>query len=165
MDVVVYAALCPEGEERRWAYRLLGLAAEREWGLTRLPDIARMAGGKPWFPDFPAFHFNLSHSWGAAVCALHDGPVGVDVERLRPAPRRLAAGLDDESFFRRWTALEATVKRQGRGAGALLRMREPDRLCQCLEGLLPGWIVTVCPQKSAPLRVVRIGPEGKAALL
>lgn len=158
--MVVYGALCPEGGERRCAYRLLALAAEREWGLLRLPDIARTDGGKPYFPGLPGLHFNLSHSHGAAVCALHDQPVGVDVERLRPAPRRLAAGMDDESFFRRWTALEATVKRQGRGAGALLRAQAPDGLCQCLEGFLPGWIVTVCPQISAPVRRVRIGLEG-----
>ena len=162
MDVIVYGALCPEGEERSCAYRLLALALKQECGVPRLPGIARADGGKPWFPDHPALCFNLSHSHGAAVCALHDRPVGVDVERLRPAPKRLAAGLGDEDFFRLWTAREATVKRQGRGVGALLRPLEPDRLCQCLENFLPGWIVTVCPQKNAPIRVVRIGAEALA---
>ena len=81
MELVVYGGLCPAGEERKLAYRLLALALERE------------AGGKPFFPGFPQLQFNLSHSRGAAVCALHHLPVGVDVERLRQPPRRLARGL------------------------------------------------------------------------
>ena len=50
-------------------------------------------------PDRPDLQFNLSHSHGAAVCALHHLPIGVDVERLRPAPRRLSRGMDDGDFF------------------------------------------------------------------
>lgn len=165
MEVVVYGMLCPEGEERSAARRLLALAIKQEYGLAELPEVGRAQGGKPYFPAYPGLCFNLSHSHGATVCALHDQPVGVDVERLRPAPGRLAAGLDDESFFRLWTAREATVKRQGRGVGALLRPLEPDRLCQCLENFLPGWIVTVCPQRAAPIRVVRVGTGGKAEKL
>ncbi len=144
------------------ARQLLALAAYREWGLERLPEIAREERGKPFFPGQPHLCFNLSHSHGAVVCALHHLPIGVDVERLRPAPRRLAGEMGDEAFFRLWTAREATVKRQGRGLGALLEHGEPDRLCRCVEGLLPGCIVTVCPTEIGPIRVVRIGPEALA---
>ena len=144
MELVVYGGLCPAGEERKLAYRLLALALERE------------AGGKPFFPGFPQLQFNLSHSRGAAVCALHHLPVGVDVERLRQPPRRLAAGLGDEAFFRLWTAKEATVKLAGQGIAALLELREPDRRCQCLEDFLPGWIVTLCPTEPGPVRTVRV---------
>ena len=145
MDMIVYAALGPEGMERDLARRLLAAALERELGLRELPEIAREAGGKPYFPSRPDICFNLSHSHGAAVCALHDKPVGIDVEKLRPPPRRLAGGLEDEAFFRLWTAREASIKRRGLGIAALLRPVEPDPLCQCLEGLLEGYIVTVCP--------------------
>lgn len=145
MDMIVYAALGPEGMERDLARRLLAAALEREFGLRELPEIAREAGGKPYFPSRPDICFNLSHSRGAAVCALHDKPVGIDVEKLRSAPRRLAGGLEDEAFFRLWTAREASIKRRGLGIAALLRPVEPDPLCQCLEGLLEGYIVTVCP--------------------
>lgn len=144
MDIIVYAARCPEGRERETAYDLLALALERELGVTPLPEIARREGGKPWFPDRPDLHFNVSHSRGAAVCALHDRPIGVDVEKLRTPPRRLGAGMEPEAFFRLWTAREATVKRQGRGIGALVAGAGPDSGCRCLEGLLPGWVVTVC---------------------
>ena len=71
MELVVYGGLCPAGEERKLAYRLLALALEREAGLTETPALEREAGGKPFFPGFPQLQFNLSHSRGAAVCAGH----------------------------------------------------------------------------------------------
>lgn len=158
MDVIVYAALGPEGTERTLARRLLAAALEREQGLSELPEIAREAGGKPYFPGRPDICFNLSHSHGAAVCALHDKPVGIDVEKLRPAPRRLAGGLEDDAFFRLWTAREASIKRQGLGVAVLLRPTEPDPLCRCLEGLLEGYVVTVCPAEDVPVRMIRACP-------
>lgn len=154
MELVVYAALCPPGREHEAAYRLLELLLERERGVSPLPELAREARGKPFFPGAPQFQFSLSHSRGAAVCALHHRPVGVDVERLRTAPRRLAAGMEDEAFFRLWTAKEATIKREGRGVEALLRPLEPDGLCQWLD-LLPGWVTAVCPSEPAPVRTFR----------
>ncbi|MDE7261678.1 MAG: hypothetical protein K2N78_06420 [Oscillospiraceae bacterium] len=156
MDVIVYAAAGPEGGERELAHRLLALALEREYGLTGLPETAREPGGKPFFPGRPDICFNLSHSHGAAVCALHDKPVGIDVEKLRPAPRRLAKGMADEDFFRLWTAKEATIKRRGQDVSVLLRPMEPDPLCRCLEGVLEGYIVTLCPAEEAAVRVVRV---------
>lgn len=156
MDIIVYTALGPEGTERDLARRLLATALERELGLPELPEAAREAGGKPYFPSRPDICFNLSHSHGAAVCALHDKPVGIDIEKLRPAPRRLAGGLEDEAFFRLWTAREASIKRQGLGIAALLKPMEPDRLCRCLEGLLEGYIVTVCPSEEAAIQTAAI---------
>lgn len=156
MDIIVYAALGPEGGERSLARRLLAAALERELGLPELPEITREAGGKPYFPSRPDICFNLSHSHGAAVCVLHDKPVGIDVEKLRPAPQRLAGGLEDEAFFRFWTAREASIKRRGLGIAALLRPVEPDPMCQCLEGLLKGYIVTICPSEEAVVRAAVI---------
>lgn len=156
MDLIVYGSLGPAGAERTLAHLLLETALRRELGLETVPPIARGARGKPWFPDLPDLHFNLSHSHGAAVCALHHLPVGVDVEKVRSAPKRLAAGLEDEAFFRLWTAREAAVKRAGLGVEALRRTRTPDPLCQCLEGFLPGCIVTVCPTEAGPVRTVRV---------
>ena len=100
MDIVLYAATCPEGQEKMTAYRLLELLVTREYGLQQLPEMVRREGGKPWFPQYSQICFNVSHSRGAAVCAVHHLEIGVDVEKLRPAPRRLAAGMEDEDFFR-----------------------------------------------------------------
>ena len=156
--LAVYGSLCPPAAEHEAAWRLLELALARECGITSLPETAREAGGKPFFPGLPEICVSLSHSRGAVVCALHHRPVGVDAERLRRAPRRLAAGMGDEAFFRLWTAREASVKREGRGIGALLRPAEPDGRCRCLEGFLPGWIVTVCPTDPGPVRTVLTAP-------
>ena len=156
MELIIYAALGPEGSEHDLAYRLLALAVEQVFGLDAMPEIARETGGKPFFPDWPGICFNLSHSHGAAVCAVHDKPVGVDIEKLRPAPKRLANGMEDEAFFRLWTAKEATIKRQGLGVGTLLRPMEPDPMCRCVEGLLDGYIVTVCPSEDTKIKAVKI---------
>jgi len=156
---VVYAALCPEGQEKKAAWHLLALAVKGEYGLDILPQVAREPGGKPYFPDAPHICFNLSHSHGAAVCALHHRPVGIDVEKLRPAPRRLAGGARDDEFFRRWTGREASIKLEGRGWQALVEDREPDRRCCWLEELLPGWIIALCPEQESPIRCVRIGTD------
>ena len=156
MELIIYAALGQREAEHDLAYRLLALALERELGLDALPEIAREPGGKPFFPGRPDICFNLSHSHGAAVCALHNKPVGIDVEKLRPAPKRLAAGMEEGAFFRLWTAKEATVKRQGLGIGALIRPLEPDPLCRCVEGLLDGYFVTVCPSEHTEIRAVKI---------
>lgn len=156
MDILIYAASGPEGGERTLARRLLALALEQEFHLSPPPDTAKEPGGKPFFPSRPDICFNISHSHGAAVCALHDKPVGVDIEKLRSAPRRLAGGMEDEAFFRLWTAKEATIKRRGEGIGALLRPLEPDPRCRCLEGLLEGYLITVCPSEDAAVRAVRM---------
>lgn len=153
---VVYGGVCPAGEEKALAWRLLALAAEREYGLTPLPRVERLPGGKPWFPDDPALHFNLSHSRGAAVCALSRRPVGVDVELRRQPPRRLSAGMEPAAFWRLWTGREATVKREGRGLAALLETPRPDPLCRWREDLLPGYTAAVCPSREEEIRWIRV---------
>ena len=156
MDVYVFGAECAKGEEHDCAYRLLALALKQVYGIDEMPTIEREKGGKPYFPQRKDICFNLSHSHGAAVCAVHHAPIGVDIERLRPAPKRLASGMDDLTFFRLWTAKEASVKREGKGIAALLRDVTPDAPCQTEEEFMPGWIVTVCPSEKAEVRFVRI---------
>ena len=65
--------------QRADAYTLLAYAVRHTWGLEQLPRIARGAQGKPFFPDFPQYHFNLSHSGRFALCALDSLPVGSSV--------------------------------------------------------------------------------------
>ena len=157
MSVIVYGAVGPAGGERQLAHTLLETALLREYGLSPVPAVLRRDNGKPYFPDFPDLHFNLSHSHGAAVCALSDAPIGIDVEVVRPAPRRLSGGMEDEAFFRLWTAQEATVKYTGEGMEALIRRPPPDPRCRVLENFLPGCIVTICPADAAvPIRTVRL---------
>lgn len=153
MDIILYGVLCANGTEHDIAYKLLAFALRQEFAIENIPAIARETGGKPFFPGMRNLHFNISHSKGAVVVVLHDKPIGVDTEKLRPAPKRLSAGMDDREFFRWWTAVEATVKRQGGSISAILQDKvEVDPLCRTFEGILPGWIVTVCPMKASEVR-------------
>ena len=66
------------------AWALLARQLKERFALERLPAVARTAEGKPWFPQYPQLHFNLSHSRGLALCGAGECPLGVDVERVRP---------------------------------------------------------------------------------
>jgi hypothetical protein len=144
-----------------WRVPLRGSAtAERELSHTALrlilaavtgydPHAIRFATGyrgKPYLADLPrAPHFSLSRSGDIALIAVTwDGPVGVDVERIRP-DLEIAAFVRDlvgagevarieampherreRAWFQAWTRLEAVAKASGptprrRGQGRTLR--------------------------------------------
>jgi 4'-phosphopantetheinyl transferase len=87
--------------------------------------------GKPALASGP--HFNLSHSGDKILIALSaTGPVGIDIEQIKPAPpyeiapeaftpeeRDLLAHTEPqdraEIFYQLWTRKEALVKAIGRG--------------------------------------------------
>ena len=153
MDVFVFGMLCEPGMERAYAYDMLAYGVKKVYGLLELPEICHEEGGKPYFPERRDICFNISHSRGCAVCALHDQPIGIDVEVIRSAPKRLAAGMDDRSFFALWTAKESSVKREGRGIGAMLHGYDPDPLCRTFDKFLPDCIVSVCPSYAANIQL------------
>ena len=125
---------------------LLRCALRMEYGLTDLPRIGFGEKGKPFFPDRPELHFNLSHCWTSVACALDKAPVGVDVQELRPLRRegqRLpsvcrilsaserawveageTADEQDRRFTAVWTCKEAFGK--AAGAGFLYDLRSTD---------------------------------------
>lgn len=99
-------------------------------------------------------HFNLSHSGDFAACAVHEEPVGIDLEALRPirpelckkvcASTELAyvfpqGNFNSQRFLQLWTAKEAVLKQRGSGI-------RPDMRFLCLasaEGLsYPGLRLT-----------------------
>ena len=78
---------------------LLGQCGSREvlvrlagklWGMAELPEMGRLPGGKPCFPDHPQCQFNLSHSGGLVLCGGGCAPLGVDLEEVRPRRAGLA---------------------------------------------------------------------------
>ena len=166
------------------AYELLEELLAAEYGLPGLPELERQAGGKPFFPQRPDLHFNLSHSGGLALCGAGTAPLGVDIEAIRPRRAGLARyicspeeyawyeelGGDWESLYTIWTLKEARVKCTGEG----LRQR-PEAIAVPLigpgqtgelEGLVfrsyagDGWLGAVCcvPPEEPPERILERHP-------
>ena len=98
-------------------------------GLPDVPPVAFGEHGKPFFPDHPSLHFNLSHCREAAACVVADAPVGIDVEAVMPPDREVMERVlsGDESrgvraspdpaveFTRLWTVKESFLKLTGEG--------------------------------------------------
>lgn len=114
--------------EHTAAHGLLHRMLAEEYGVTA-PELGYGEHGKPFLPDHPAIHFNLSHCAGLAVCAVGTAPLGVDAEGIRPfrqnVMRRafsdaetnavLRCGNPDRLFFQYWTLKESFVKAIGVG--------------------------------------------------
>jgi len=138
------------GEERERMHRFRQVADQQLYLTARLLLRSMLAAfsdvpaaewrfrfnehGKPETGEgFPQIHFNLSHSGGLALCAMHAGrEVGIDVE---PLGRRIGLGTaasvlsKDEwevysqigeenkpaAFLRYWVLKEAYLKATGKG--------------------------------------------------
>lgn len=85
--------------------------------------------GKPYLPDYPDVHFNISHSDEYIVCAVCDRAVGIDIQTVREYNSALAERYfsDEEitfieqsgnkalAFTTVWAQREAYGKMLGRG--------------------------------------------------
>ena len=134
-------------QEPLCAYGVLRLALRRTYGLQALPQMERTDRGKPYFPEFPNVHFSLSHTEGAVLAGVSDGPVGVDIERIRPVSRRLLERMANggEDFFSVWVRREARSKQSGAGVGAMLREEPPFEAGEgfCFLETFPGYAAGV----------------------
>ena len=113
------------GEDGRELSRpLLKAAVRLHWGWTECPELTRSERGKPEFAWEEGRWMSLSHSGGYALCALsEDGPVGVDIEVVRPHRDGLPQYALNEAeladfdgswadFARIWTLKESWCKRE-----------------------------------------------------
>jgi len=151
-DRVERALAVLSADERRRAEAFTGEASRRRFVLARAGLRERLAkrlgvtpaglafeygpAGKPRLAGGGSIEFNLAHSGELAVCVIADGPVGVDLEAVRPrksAPalaarwfhpaecERIAAAADTlAEFYRTWVMKEAALKLVGLGVGESL---------------------------------------------
>ena len=104
------------------AYALLCRALHELYGLEDLPQLSYGEHGKPYFASHLDVHFSLSHTRGAALLAVHNEPIGADIECLRPvsgAMRTRFHASDEAAFWQDWVQRESCCKRRGISAVAL----------------------------------------------
>ena len=94
-------------------------------------SFSRLENGKPYLCGQEHFHYNLSHTKGYVVCAVHDREVGVDVENIGRYDADLAQRIfhpeemkvlreqpeadHAATFYDIWTKKESYVKLLGDG--------------------------------------------------
>lgn len=140
---------------RQLAHALLARAVGLLWGWTQPPELERSLRGKPCFADRPDRWLSLSHSGGYALCALsEDGPVGVDIEVVRPhRPGLPAYALTEaerkefdgswEDFARLWTRKESWCKQSDRPLYPP-RLAAVPANCTCQSYQGSDWRAAVC---------------------
>ncbi len=108
---------------------LLGYAVKQETGAKMPVKWDTDENGKLYLTDFDGLYVNLSHSNNYAVCAVHDKPIGVDIQYKKECDMKMANRFfaDDEvdfinnstdkdsAFFEIWTKKESFVKAIGKG--------------------------------------------------
>ncbi|MBQ8787043.1 MAG: 4'-phosphopantetheinyl transferase superfamily protein [Oscillospiraceae bacterium] len=106
---------------------------KRNYGIEKF-RLEKGEHGKPFLPDYPNIHFNLSHCRGLLLCGFSDSEIGVDAEQIRPYNGRAAkrifsdeelelvqkSTVPDEMFFRIWTLKEALGKNLGTGLSSAM---------------------------------------------
>ena len=110
------------------SYLMLSELILSEFGVETF-HIERGVHGKPFMPQYPDIHFNISHCRKAIAVAVSDKPVGIDVESFRHFGTGLlnktmndmekveimASKRPEETFTAYWTRKEAVFKLMGTG--------------------------------------------------
>lgn len=138
------------------ARKLTAIALQMYLGAPPAPETlageTRSEYGKPYFPAYPDFHYNISHSGGLVVCGFADHPLGVDIQAVPADPGRALKiaghffsmeeqkallelqrhsdpqtdGMLCRLFARFWTARESYIKLTGRGLSEPFENFRPD---------------------------------------
>ncbi|WP_300019189.1 4'-phosphopantetheinyl transferase superfamily protein [Pseudonocardia sp.] len=115
--------------------------------------------------------FSLTHAGDLVGVAVHDAPVGLDVEQARPltdlaamAAHACAPGEtapDEAAFFRLWTRKEALLKASGDGLSAPMSGITLDThgVVDWAGGPGPVWLRELSPAPEHPAAVAGLGTE------
>lgn len=149
------------GHEPICAYAALQLGLNTLFGWREIPELSYNKYGKPYFADYPEVHFNLSHTRGAVLVGIHDHPLGVDIERIRPVSertmQRLAGTASEREFFESWTRRESRSKWSGTGLAAMREEAAPTMYGERFEYVttFPGYVACVCTHSDDTLAPVQ----------
>ena len=137
-------------DEPLCAYAALQMGLYRLYGKKTMPLMKYNRYGKPMFIDCPEIHFNISHTRGAVLVGIHDQPLGVDIERIRPVSertmQRLADVTTEKEFFESWVRRESRSKWSGTGLAAMRRSDAPTMYGErfCFVETFPDYVACVC---------------------
>lgn len=138
----------PREESSREGQELLKTALQDIYSLD-LADQKVACGphGKPYLPEHPHIHYNISHSGCYVVCAVSDMEIGIDIQEKRViamdkigrkifSPEEYRAFLKSEEkqdlFFRQWVRIESYLKWTGEGISRTLNELKMDGWSQFL---------------------------------
>lgn len=131
------ACLSPQRREkamriRRDRERLLSIGAGLLLHMAEIPEsLLYGEHGKPFSSD--GVFFNLSHSGRFSALALHEHPIGLDIEKIAPVRRAAERALTEKEhcwmlqedsanrFAFLWTRKEAVLKCTGDGLSRSMR--------------------------------------------
>ena len=131
--------------------------------------------GKPYLENHEKFHFNISHSGDMVVCAVHDKPVGIDIEQMLHiddyleiakdyfTEREIAYIAKNEDarlsrFYELWTLKESYIKCHGKGLSIPLKSFSIDIADEAVSVIVNG------KRSNYLFKSFNIAPDYKVAL-
>lgn len=117
--------------------------------------VVRTSSGKPVICGKEKAFLSLSHTCGIGAVCLADVEVGVDIEKLRTPPKRLAKKLlesDEKKFFTKWTRIEAMQKIDELPLKAALERPTDDGQYQFITKRFGAFLLSVATKKDEQCR-------------
>ena len=130
--------------------------------------------GKPYLIEFPDFQYNISHTRSAIAIGLSDKPIGVDIEKIKPAELKIADRFfcknecdyilsgnkrQDELFYEVWTKKEAYIKWVGKGLSMSLTSFDVTNIAirtMLHSTEINGYIITICSNSAFDTDLYRL---------
>ena len=145
------------------AYDFLFSLAQKWLNINTKPRLTCESNGKPFFEDYPDFHFNISHCEDLIAVAVSKTPVGVDIETLRDVNLDIAGRFfakketrfikTSRDFLYVWTRKEALLKRTGEGLNGIhdADVLENVEIKTVEEN---GFILSVCSEYTDDFKII-----------